>query len=348
MSGRIKIGVWQTGRPERRGFTLIELLVVVAIIALLVALISPSLTSVFTVGRTTECQTRLKELAKAVTQAESAEGRDQVQPLLWQSTLAKYLDGTKTLMVCPEYAYIVGEQNIKEEPPLPLEDLAYFKVVSGSRVFTEPMGSGPWAVKLSDANYHKAIADGWLGNSSASNNFPRTRYEDGSEKNANPYWLCLEDHGGDADFKDVMIKVTVTDAGYMLECRSGFTGHRNTIHSKIDDAELAYVKSNTTPGSLPPITVGTTGIVSSYGMNIHVPNNMDTPGSVMLMDYHILIASSDDDWSDHPNPENSSIPVFARHSGYMNVLFVDGSVQMMDPEDINPDNLDTERAYWRP
>jgi len=348
MSGSIKIGASRTSRPTRRAFTLIELLVVIAIIALLVALISPGLMSVFSVARTTECQTRLKELAKAVQQAEGDVGRDQIQPLLWQSTLAKYLDGTKSLMVCPEYAYLMGEQSIKEEPPVPLKDLAYFKVVGGGGTYSEPMGSGPWVVKLSDANYKKARADGWLGNSNSSNNFPRGNYEDGSEKNANPYWLCLEDHGGDADFKDVMIRVTITDAGYILECTSGTTGHKNTIHSKLDDLELAHVKRNTQFGSLPPITVGTTGIVSSYGMNIYVPTNMDTPGSVMVMDYHLLIASSDDDWSDHPNPENTSVPVFARHNGYMNVLFVDGSVNMMDPDDINPDNIDVERAYWLP
>ena len=351
-TGRCSRRLPQAMRQGKRAFTLVELLVVIAVIALLATMMFPSLGSVFGVARSTQCGSRLKEIGKAVKLLETQEGRTDMQAMFWQENVSKYLGDSKEGLICPEYAHILsmrGEDGNQEAPkPIPLKELVAFKVVKGGGTYYEDMGKGPMVAKLSDANFHRAQADNRLNNSSFANNFPRGSYEDGAEERSNPYWLCLEDHGGDWDYKDVMVKVSYTGNGYLLEAESGGTGHTNSIVTKPDHTELQRTGSNQARGTLQPIPVATTGIIASYGMNIAVPDTLDTPGSILVMDYHWLLASPDDHWSDYPDPENSSIPIFARHRERLNVLFVDGSVRMMDPHDIDPNNVYVERTYWLP
>ena len=311
-------------------------------------LMFPSLSSVFGVARSTQCGSRLKEIGKAVKLVEAQEGRDKIQARMWQSILRPYLGGNAASLVCPEYAQILtdrGEPPPEDSPePLPLEDLAAFRV---NEQWYEDLGEGPFVAKLSDANWNRARGAGWLVESA--NNFKRENWQDGSEKNANPYWLCLEDHGNDWDQKDVMVRVTITGGGYALECMSGSTGHRNYIVNKPEHEEISdQIKSRTALGSMDPITIGGGGGITSYGMNIAVPDTLDSPGTVLVMDYYWLMASPEDIWSDYPSVDNNSIPSFARHNERMNVLFVDGSVKMTDPLDVNPRNVHIERTYWLP
>jgi len=53
-------------RPSRRGFTLIELLVVIAIVALLVAILSPSMSRVRLLAQRTECLARQRGIGQAL------------------------------------------------------------------------------------------------------------------------------------------------------------------------------------------------------------------------------------------------------------------------------------------
>jgi prepilin-type N-terminal cleavage/methylation domain-containing protein/prepilin-type processing-associated H-X9-DG protein len=335
-------------RPGRLAFTLVELLVVVAIIALLAMLMVPSVGSVLGTARSTQCGSRLKEIGKAMTMLRNQPGGANMMGLSWQSAVREHLGDGANSLTCPQYAHLLRlagiEEGQEELQPIPLEDLAAFKI---NGVYFEDLGRGPMVVKLSDAKWNQARNDNYLNNSAHANNFPRANYEDGSEDSANPYWLCLEDYGNDWDYKDAMVRVTITGEGYLLEAMSGGTGHQNYIVDKPDHNELQYLGSNIPMGTLEPIIIATGGFVASYGMNIAAPK-LNTPGGILVMDYNWLIATPNDVWSDYPHPGNSTVPVFARHRERINVVFMDGSVRMMDPDEINPDDIDTEKARWLP
>ena len=100
------------GRPrrERAGFTLIELLAVIAIIAMLLAIMSPSLKGVLKYTRTVACKTNLHSMSTGFTQA-GTDNDGQFftynwYPLAthenyWTEVLRPYW-GSHDVLVCPE------------------------------------------------------------------------------------------------------------------------------------------------------------------------------------------------------------------------------------------------------
>ena len=158
-------------------------------------------------------------------------------------------------------AYSDGRIFLTQAEAPSLAETYRFKTIAGSSTYYEPLDKGPMVVKLSDAQYQLAKADGWLSNASSADNFPREQYEDGSEDTANPYWLCYEDYGGDFDHKDVNIKVTrMANGTILLQVNSGFTAHGNFIVDADGDVLLA-IPSNSiglelvVPGPLADVVV---------------------------------------------------------------------------------------------
>ena len=99
-------------------------------------------------------------------------------------------------------------------------------------------------------------------------------------------------------------------------------------------------------------------VATNYGMNSsrlnpNEPARLTTsPGRIALLDYPIHVADSTDNWSDSSVVDLDGVPVFARHGRgperKINVLFTEGSVQAMRPEEIDPLLLSTEWKYWLP
>ena len=266
-----------------------------------------------------------------------------------------------------------------------LSDMAELETVSPGP-YVCLLDAGPWIIKFSDEQYQDARSKGLL-NNDASADFIRGKYDCTYKPGANPhvYWLCYEDQGGDDDYKDVMIQVTEESDGTIhLRISCGWTSHTNILISKTDGHKLLDLLPNTdglqwtfrtadnggvvvtpwdgTPGSGGSSAGSVGSAATNYGMNdsrlksaaTNAPARLTTsPGRIALLDYPIHVADSTDNWS-HPSVDldGDGIPDFARHGRgperKINVLFTDGSVQAMRPEDIDPQLPSTELKYWLP
>jgi len=82
-------------------------------------------------------------------------------------------------------------------------------------------------------------------------------------------------------------------------------------------------------------------------MNSQVGSLRSGGGKVLALDYERIVAGSTDLWADWDDDEDG-VPIFARHPGGINVLFVDGSVKTMDPSEIDPIASWIAKTYWDP
>jgi prepilin-type N-terminal cleavage/methylation domain-containing protein/prepilin-type processing-associated H-X9-DG protein len=262
----------------------------------------------------------------------------------------------------------------------PLTEIAEMKI--GSRFVA--MDAGPLVVKQSDEQYQAAFAQGWFG---GDNNNKDTRsqlnctYSPGT--NPNLYYLCFEDAvsatgeaGGDKDFNDVVMRVLdKRDGTYELSASTATAGSHALV-SKPEGQTLMPLggMSPMTPrgsvglaeegsssatsglsGNMPNFSdpdLGSGGgsstiLSSNYAMNADNKYLNYRPGKVALMDYYRYIFHYTDDWG-ALDPNRDGKPNFARHGGRINVLFTDGSVQFMDPAELDPANLDACLRYWAP
>ena len=331
------------GQRRRRrpggAFTLIELLVVIAIVAMLVAILAPSLTNALRQAKVVKCGANLRRIAEAVANLRATKPNTQLFAGAWQGLLAEFLDDNNDIYVCPEFA---GDD--EEATRTALTELVYFQVKKGSSYYQVELDANPYMLKLSESQYAQAKAEGWLGNGNESNNFPVALWpyaDDGT----GIYWLCMEDYGGDWDFKDVMTRVTDNrDGTTTLEMIAGFTGHYNTLHWKSDGSEICHIGSNTTTAI--EIVLPTGEVKNSYGMNFEAPNILSNGSKALVMDYDWIVAKTTHNWSqDESSP---GVPTFARHMGKMNVLFVGEEVMLMRPEDVNPSFGSNQMSLWDP
>jgi prepilin-type N-terminal cleavage/methylation domain-containing protein/prepilin-type processing-associated H-X9-DG protein len=260
-----------------------------------------------------------------------------------------------------------------------ISDLADFKTEKGGGVFYFiALEEGRYCLKLSEEQYAAARAANLLNNSDNADNIRdkfNTAYQIGANRHA--YWLCIEGVGGDDDFKEAMIHVTEQkDGSFSLEISTGTHGSTNSLVSKPEGVKLADLPPNisgvqvtlkTTDDPEPAATAGGLGVSSlystiqaddpiansvvstSYAMNVYYPQMNSKGAKILLMDYTKYLAYVNDDWGgEKMDPDQTGVPIFARHGGRMNVLYADGSVAAEDPKDVNPADPARERALWDP
>ncbi|MCE5326965.1 MAG: hypothetical protein LLG01_11190 [Planctomycetaceae bacterium] len=81
----------------------------------------------------------------------------------------------------------------------------------------------------------------------------------------------------------------------------------------------------------------------SYGMNPTAASGATLrSGNILAMDYeNLVVQTSDPQW---PAADYS----FARHRGQLNVLFRDGTVKQLSPQELDPSVPENAREYWQP
>ncbi|MCX5685487.1 MAG: type II secretion system protein, partial [Planctomycetota bacterium] len=259
----------------RKAFTLVELMVVIAIIGILLALLMPGLTLVGASVNQARCSSNLHRLWQAISLRTADEVMQANQRVLrasaWPAQVLPYLESGAQLMICP-----AGGDSLSGDGASGAGDTSMSGTIGGQTsgggssgtgssgdwanyaqlsdlidaktdclngtVYFIPPEEGRWCLKLSDDQYAAAHASGYLpGGSNLRDKFD-TAYQPGANRHS--YWLCFEDHGGDDDFKDIMIHVTENkDGSFALEVSAGTHGHRNTIVNKPEGAELMLVTS---------------------------------------------------------------------------------------------------------
>jgi prepilin-type N-terminal cleavage/methylation domain-containing protein/prepilin-type processing-associated H-X9-DG protein len=275
---------------------------------------------------------------------------------------------------------------LKDDPyeSVDISELVAVKTGFHSSYYTyfEP---GPYCIKLSPAQYQQAVSRG-LFTERADNVRSKLSSDQYQSDGGDDVWYCFEDWhsaNSDLDFKDVMVKVHDNgDGTFNLSLNAGSTGATNSIVSLPERQHLASVPKNThnkmlNVGEVDEETEqavggyesvgnpyhGTRGgrdesltFLTNYGLNgqsaIFRENSRylsDEPGRVLLLDYFKPLALASDVWNATDlDPNQDGVPIFARHDHRVNVLFTDGAVRTLHPDEINPAVPALQLEYWGP
>jgi len=333
-------------RGLSKGFTLLELLTVIGIIIMLIAILAPGVIRAVQYTTAARCAANLREISKAIALFRTDNRENNLISGVWQATLKPYVEGKDDIFVCTEFA-----EDAQEVTEIALTNLVFFRTRKNANTYWDiELTENPYVVKLSDPQYQEARDLGWFCNNDSgppdpcghgANHFHNVRDQwpyaptpDGV------YWLCIEDHGGDWDFKDIMVKITDNHDGTIkLEMTAGNVGHHNTLRSKNDDFGAVHIAKNTTVPL--EVLVPTGECTTSYGMHAGAEKIRYDGTKVLVMDYHWTVARPTDVWD-----YSAGVPSFARHMGKMNVLFGGGEVILMRPEEVDPADPIIRDSRW--
>ena len=347
----------KTIRPnEKCGFTLAEMLVVVAVIGLLVAILVPMLGNALAYARYVGCTSNLEKLGQAYATMYSTRrmtGLTGIGSLGagWPKMFQPYVAGSKSVICCPTK----GGEGIMEQASL---DQYYNEVYvggayQGAMALSE--SDSPFVWKLSQTQYQDFL------NAGKGRGYNYTGYK--PDNNVGSYYYMLEDNawrgGGDMDFWDVNYLIETDGINVKITVVPGYTVYtHNLIHGNGPGKKILIADTMRKAGE----TVEIPGKgVASYGINT-VADQFD-PGDgdkILLMDYDFVTvaASQYDETGDRagqlierwqPDPNDPTGPLkFARHMRKANVLFTDGTVHLMRPDDIHPNNPESCAKYWDP
>ena len=308
---------------KRRAFTVVELLVVVAIIALLVTLMMPSLTTARDLSRATVCKHNLEQIGRGFVAAAADHekvNRAEAYPdaRLWPAVPYQYIPHDR-LFLCPEDS--PGDWDV-------IAGLAYVSGYSPNPVFPFVDGYVGPAGKVCTRGRRGSDANGGFWDYVHEEAY---QYEHGCEFwDQRPWWPSGPNYSdNDGVFR---IYDNYPGRGRLLRLHeyTCYAGNRATLFDK------GLFNPEGTLLGLKGSEVVLQAFYTSYGMNINVHRVEVAPDTVVLMDFQH--DNSDQSFIADPSAPNinARLNLSGRHLGKINVLRADGAVQAVYPARMYP------------
>jgi prepilin-type processing-associated H-X9-DG protein len=297
-----------------------ELLVVISVIALLLAILSPSITQVRSSARQSLCTKNLHHWGTAFTNRMTDVTIQKVPPVMprsWTHYLLSYVGGDQTLLRCTEETRQFqdaggADLNLIEKMG---QCFALATYSGGSFLYNMPMEENPVTKKIGSGN-------------SFDLSFEDQRDSTGTKE------ASYSDHS----FANPIMHVEITGETITISVKGGGGGYIWNLTGP-DGKVLIPSVMKTSPIGTSVTVPAWTSAMSSYGMNSIAKYFRGGMNYITLMDYQDTLAYVVDDnhAQDTWQTDTAGKPVFARHFGKLNVMYADGRVEpLVSFDDINP------------
>ena len=336
----------QTRRPQTRSaFTLTELLVVIAVLSLLATMIVPTVKRAAAIGRQTHCAKKLRAICEAyqIRIQMGISGMDDPFDVnnSWAAQLRDQVGGHVRAFYCvedpaPRKSATMPRLERRWDgvygDPVPLE-LFDADPVWDEMPLSDLGADGPGVWKVSSETYASLNLQQGV---SQLNNLPQ--YEPGDTPDV--YYMLINDEGsggGDADYEDLIFRVeedidgTITISTQHL----GYTVFTHDLHGPLLDVMdvgkyqgVEYVFK-----SHGPISYGMTAFANRRGFGTRTILALDFKKDVV----HPNMTNPAEEWDEFVAP---------RHLGKCNVVFGDGSVKLLDPDEVTTADPDIRKDIW--
>jgi prepilin-type N-terminal cleavage/methylation domain-containing protein/prepilin-type processing-associated H-X9-DG protein len=310
---------------RRRAFTLVELLVVISIIGILMSLLMPAVQQARNAARRIECANHLHNIGIAYYKyLASKSGRGGgasrgVSAPGWVATLTPYLEGQGGTFLCPMNG--TRSPTVSGNPPI-------------LKLTRNP--GGEHDIPCAPDPLHCRVIQGTYGTVPFTLDFEWTGPGDVGAADWNDAHLLFEDAGNGL----VRVTNSAVDNG-----GSTGTGTFSGVCVDGNGRTIFSYGANDGPGAVGTCTWN--GVATDYGINCLSRGFMSDSSKVLVLEYDQAIASVvavdpanvTDVYSTHVQP---------RHDGTLNVLFGDGSVSNVTPQEIDPTVASIRLSRWLP